>query len=155
MQVFVCYPEPIKVAQCLDSKRLNKQIIECRQILDAIDGKGKGWFNHPVTKMYKPYSEWLYCYMKCLECYVDYINHVEFRNRNTPDSYFTQALFWNSNADRFRPPFLTEDFCNQHKRRLFTKNPEHYRQFAEYGKSDENWYCIDGEIVKYVNGKRL
>lgn len=69
MQVFVPYPEPIKVAQCLDAKRLNKQIIECRQILDAIDGTGKGWFNHPVVKMYKPYRDWLFYYMNCLDCY--------------------------------------------------------------------------------------
>lgn len=141
MQVFVCYPEPIKVAQCLDSKRLNKQIIECRQILDAIDGKGKGWFNHPVTKMYRSHRKWLYDYTNCLECYRKGLTGL--------------AEIWSFWADNIRPPFLTEDFCNQHKRRLYTKNPDHYKQFAEYGKSDENWYCIDGEIVKYVNGKRL
>lgn len=28
-------------------------------------------------------------------------------------------------------------------------------QFASYGTSEENWYVIDGEIVKYLNGKKL
>lgn len=39
MQVFTPYPEPFKTADCLDSRRLNKQIIECRQILAAIKGR--------------------------------------------------------------------------------------------------------------------
>lgn len=155
MQVFVPYAEPIKVAECLDGRRLNKQIIECKQILDAIDGIGKGWFNHPVTKMYEPYSEWLYYYMKCLECYVDYINYIESHNKNTSEFYFIRTLFWNSNANKIRPPFLTEEFCNQHKRRLYTKNPEYYIQFAIFGKSEENWYFVDGKLVKYVNGKKI
>lgn len=33
--------------------------------------------------------------------------------------------------------------------------PELYPQFAKYGKSEENWYFVDGQIVKYVNGKRI
>lgn len=39
MQVFVPYQEPFEVATFLDSRRLNKQIIECRQILAAIRGE--------------------------------------------------------------------------------------------------------------------
>lgn len=56
-----------------------------------------------------------------------------------------------------RPPFLTSDFCDQHKRRLFAKNPEHYKQFEEYGTSDENWYFDNDKniIIKYINGKRI
>lgn len=41
------------------------------------------------------------------------------------------------------------------KRRLFTKNPKHYKQWADLGFSDENWYFVDGEWRKYVNGKRI
>ena len=117
MQVFTPYPKPILTAMRLDGRRLNKQLIECRQILDAIDGKGKGWFNHPVVKMYKPYKEWLYYYMNCLDCY----------RKGLKDC----AEDWNRWENEKTLPFLTEDFCNQHKRRLFTKNPEHYREFAE------------------------
>ena len=38
MQVFTPYKEPILCAQVLDKKRLNKQIIECQQIIRAIEG---------------------------------------------------------------------------------------------------------------------
>jgi hypothetical protein len=38
MQVFII-GTPLETAKVLDNKRLNKQIIECGQILDAINGK--------------------------------------------------------------------------------------------------------------------
>lgn len=147
MQVFVPYAEPIRVAECLDGLRLRKQVIECKQILDAIDGTGKGWFNHPVTKMYKPYREWLVLYACCLQSY-----QIEIKNVNT--TFHTSNLY-SKRAESIRPPFLTEEFCNQHKRRLYTKNPEHYKDFKSFGKSEENWYFIDGKLVKYVNGKKI
>lgn len=155
MQVFTPYPEPIKVAQCLDAKRLNKQVIECHQILAAIDGTGKGWFNHPVVKMYKPYREWLECYLYCFEAYRDYLNADYETTRKLICKH--DAEYYSNKANSVRVPFLTEDFCDQHKRRLYAKNPEHYKQFAEYGMSEENWY-YDNEtkqIVKYINGKKV
>lgn len=141
MQVFVPYPSPIDVAKCLDRKRLRKQVIECDQILAAIDGTSQAWKNHPVVKMYGHYYSWLHCYWLCLSYYWD--------------GNIVMAEYWNLCANGCTPPFLTFDFCDQHKRRLFTKAPELYPQFWPYGKSDENWYFVDGEIVKYVNGKRI
>ena len=142
MQVFVPYPSPIDVAKCLDPRRLRKQIIECDQILDAISGKSKAWMNHPIAKMYLHHSTWLSFYRDCLYYFMD------------GDIYWAKDR--SDHADEFcRPPFLTDSFCDQHKRRLYTKAPELYPQFASYGKSDENWYFVDGEIVKYINGKRI
>lgn len=53
MQVFVPYSSPLDCANALwkDSKRFNKQIIEYKQILAAIDRK-KVWKNHPICLMY-------------------------------------------------------------------------------------------------------
>lgn len=46
-------------ARCLDSRRLNKQKVECSQIIHAIlnrgtsnNGKVRGWVNHPIVKMW-------------------------------------------------------------------------------------------------------
>jgi hypothetical protein len=141
MQVFVPYPSPIDVAKCLDQKRLRKQIIECEQILNAISGDSQAWRNHPATNTYEPYYSWLHDYCLCLEYYLD--------------GNYDMAEYWNLCANGCTPPFLTSDFCDQHKRRLYTKAPELYPQFASYGKSDENWYFVDGQIVKYINGKRI
>ena len=140
MQVFIV-GSPLETAMALDQKRLRKQIIECKQILDAINGIGKGWFNHPVVKMYKKHTLWLVYYTKCLLLYMY--------------GYEGNAKVCSDLADLFTPSFLTDELCNQHKRRLFTKNPQHYAQFAEYGTSEENWYYVDGSWRKYVNGKRV
>ena len=141
MQVFVPYPSPIDVAKCMDRRRLLKQILEADQILDAISGQSNAWKNHPVTKMYFKHGLWLVTYRQCL--------HLYFHGNVKTAEYFSQ------DADDIRPPFLTDDFCDQHKRRLYTKAPEFYPQFAEYGTSEENWYFVDGKIVKYINGKRI
>ena len=141
MQVFVPYPSPIDVAKCLDPRRLRKQIIECDQILAAIEGRSNAWKNHPVVKMYSPYYSWLHDYDLSLQYYAA--------------GNMDMAEYWSQWADGCRPLFLTQDFCDQHKRRLYTKAPNLYPQFAPYGTSEENWYFVDGQIRKYVNGKRI
>ena len=141
MQVFVPFPEPIRVVQVLDSRRRNKQIIETEQILQAIGGFGKGWINHPIVKMYSPYADWLLHYHGCFCSW----------KIGDPGA----AQIFNDEAMKIIPPFLTPDFCDQHKRRLYTKAPDLYPQFSGYGKSEENWYYIGGQIIKYIKGKRI
>lgn len=154
MQIFTPYSSPLKCAEALwnDSKRYNKQLIECYQILRATRGIGRAWLNHPVVKMYKPHRVWLHCYMRCLEYYRMYKKSV---NEVDKMSFKKSAEIFNDRANIIMPPFLTDDFCNQHKRRLYTKSPELYPQFAEYGKSEENWYFVDGKLLKYINGKQV
>ena len=59
MQIFLPYKNPFDVAKCLDNRRLNKQIIECRQILAAIDGTSKAWSHHPVVLMYAHHRDFV------------------------------------------------------------------------------------------------
>lgn len=148
MQIFIPFKEPVRTAQCLDGRRLNKQIIECRQILDAIKGTGKGWFNHPITHMYKNDCKWLKYYYKTLQHYKMF---VESRDGH----HIVMALSNSRKADAVRPAFLSDELCDQHKRRLYTKDPEHYSQFSNLGTSEENWYVVDGETLKYKNGRKI
>ena len=150
MQVFIPFREPIEVAKCLDSRRLNKQIIECSQIIDAILGTGKGWFNHPVVKMYVKHVPFLEDYTNCLMCYQSYL-----RNKSPEENFLGYAEFYSTCALRNLPEFITQDLCDQHKRRLYTKDPVYYNQFAALGSSEENWYYVDNKLVKYVKGKKL
>lgn len=141
MQVFVPFASPYETARCLDKRRLNKQIIEARQILSAIR-KGDGpWAHHPVVLMWREHWWWLACYLRCL---------VAYRAGET-----SIAQYEDHYCREYRPDFLTSDFCDQHKRRLFTKDSAHYVQFAHLGTSDENWYFVDGRLVRYANGKKL
>ena len=140
MQVFIVGTIE-ETAMALDRRRLNKQIIECQQILDAIDGTGKGWFNHPVVKMYTPYRKWLMIYMWYLQ---------EYAKENAD---LLMMMHFNKFCKDNKPPFHTEEFFQQMKRRLYTKNNEHYKQWKDLGESEVNWYFVDGEWKYYKKGK--
>lgn len=142
MQVFIV-GSPLETAQALDRLRLNKQIVECTQILDAISGTKKAWSNHPCTIQYRNYVDWLRDYMSCL---------MWFR-----EGKLSLAEFCNECCNTKRPLFHTQDYFDQMKRRLFTKNQEHYKQWAYLGTSDINWYWSESEnnFIKYNKGKRV
>ena len=143
MQVFVV-GSPLETAMALDKARLRKQIIECHQILAAIRGEGKGWFHHPVVLMYsEPNSvRWLQMYADILEGYLVGYNGLEIAD---------------SEAREITPAFHTPEFIKQMKRRLYTKNPEHYKQWAELGESQDNYYWSPTRRawLMYRNGKLL
>lgn len=139
MQIFII-GSPIETADVLDRRRLNKQIIECRQILAAIEGRSKAWANHPCVLMYRKHTSWLKNFLQCLE---------------SARHQYMAANIYSLNADRIRPPFHTEGYFNQMKRRLYTKDNEYYKQWSHLGESDVNWYCVDGEWRYYRGGRRI
>lgn len=141
MQVFIPYASPFYTAICMknDTRRFLKQIQEARQILSAISDPTRGYANHPVTKMYKDHTDWLNVYLRVFE----------FVRSNNLFLAWSSSLF----ADKIRPEWMTGELCDQYKRRLFTKAPHKYPQFAELGESLENWYIVSGELKKYINGK--
>lgn len=153
MQVFVPHQSPIEVATWLDARRKQKQVIECRQILAAIRGESNFWKNHPVVKMYRNHVTWLEYYMYCLECSIEASKLMRDGDVDEEAECCTLAMEWSQLADKCTPPFLTDEFCLQHKRRLYTKDPKRYEFYSGYGKSYENWYVVDGELLRYEYGK--
>lgn len=137
MNVFVPFAEPYKCAEAMinDQPRYNKQIVECKQILAALYDTSKAWSNHPAILQYRGYEAYIEYYLYCFTCR---LNNIQ------PNDFNAQI-----------PPFLTADFCDQHKRRLYTKSPLKYPQFAKYGTSEINFYFVDGELIKYKQGKRI
>lgn len=149
MQVFII-GSPMETAIALDRARMNKQIVETQQILDALNGE-KAWSNHPCVLQYRGYEEWLQSYKECLEaCRAG-------RNYDSPDGGFYDMRDASRYCEVCKPPFHTQEYFDQMKRRLYTKNPEHYKQWAHLGTSDENWYWspTENRFIKYVNGKRI
>lgn len=65
VNTFLPYSNYRKIAKTLDTKRLGKQRVEAKQILDAIKKKN-AWSNHPATKMWKNYSNSLREYYNCM-----------------------------------------------------------------------------------------
>jgi hypothetical protein len=139
MQVFIV-GSPLETAIALDGARLRKQIIEVGQILDALNG-AKAWSNHPCVLQYRGHERWLRAYKECLEWYI--------RGDET------WAMDASNEAEWWKPDWHDQRYYDNMKARLYTKNPQHYAQFAEYGTSEENWYFVDGLWRKYVNGKRI
>lgn len=139
MQVFIV-GTPLYTAMALDRRRLNKQVIECKQILDALNG-AKAWSNHPCVLQYLDSILWLRNYMKCLDSYQ--------RGDTVSAELFSDA------CNFIRPSFHTQDYFDQMKRRLYTKDPVYYEQWAHLGESEDNWYFVDGEWRIYRNGKRI
>lgn len=157
MQVFIV-DGSLETAIALDAKRLNKQIIECQQILDALNGK-KAWSNHPCVLQYKGYEKWLVAYQSCLENYHYYKNgKVEFIGSVSKNHLsLMSAIKWSELADLCIPPFHTQEYYDQMKRRLYTKDPNHYKLWAHLGTSECNWYWspTENKFIKYINGKRI
>ena len=141
MQVFIV-GSPLETAEALDAKRLNKQIIECGQILDALNG-AKAWSNHPCVLQYRGYEFWLRCYKRVLE-EVQKSGGASIRSK-----------YFNYRAFETTPDWHTQEYYDQMKRRLYTKKQEHYKQWAHLGESQENWYFVNDEWRKYINGKRI
>ena len=142
MNVFIV-GSPLETAKALDGRRLKKQIIECRQMIRAMAGETKAWSNHPCTIQYSKHRTWLSYYMLTLS---------EFAK-----GHETTAEIASRQAMIYKPAFHTEEYLDQMKRRLYTKDPEHYSQWSEYGTSEVNWYWSPSEnaFIYYSNGKRI
>lgn len=136
MQIFLPYIEPIKVAECLDNKRLNKQIIECNWILEAKDKNTRSQY-HPIYKMYKDNLDFIKHYCNCLDF---------FRK-----GYYNDSVNFSKMALNVIPDFLkdAEWYFDNFKSRLYTKDPIFYYYFENYGKSYNNYYFVDNNWKKY------
>lgn len=143
MQIFIT-GSPLETAKALDKKRLNKQIIEAKQIIMALNGETKAWANHPVVKMYESPAAvlWLKGYLKILE------NYKEGRG--------FLLKFLNKIVHAIRPDFQSLEYFDQMKRRLYTKDNVHYAQWAHLGTSEVNWYWSpqDNKWIYYKNKKK-
>ena len=58
-------------------------------------------------------------------------------------------------TDRVKPGSINDGLCDQRKRRIYTKDPVFYSSFSKLGKSEDNWYIVNGEKLIYRNGKLI
>jgi hypothetical protein len=135
MQTFLPYSSFQKSAKCLDYRRLGKQRVECKQILQALGvpvggplhEKPSSWRSHPATRMWQghEYSLCVYAMEICRE----------WRQRGYRDTLLPQFsdAAWSvlRNGDDGPPPWLgDDDFHASHRSNLLRKLPAHYSQFG-------------------------
>lgn len=115
MIVFLPYPNYIRSVQNLDMKRLGKQRIEAKQIVDILEGKPSKQKNHPAIKMWVGYTNSLKYYTNC--CIDEWIRRGY---KNTMVKYSTGF----QNED---PWYIgNADFHRAMRARLIEKDKEFY-----------------------------
>ncbi len=122
MQTFLPYPDFVETAKVLDYRRLGKQRIEAKQILQILLGEkpNSKWANHPCTKMWRGYENALITYAKQI-C-------IEWRGRGYKDEQLPwfEARF-NPNLPTIMPPWMgNEDFHLRHRSNLVRKKRDYY-----------------------------
>ena len=140
MQTFVPYADLHESAVVLDNKRLNKQLLEGRQIYNILaeNRTSGGWVNHPAVKMWRNYDNALYAYLEnvMLECV--------FRGISTEKNWSAITQMHDSNWDRgsniVMPPWWGDERVHQsHRNNLYVKDPEYYAEFVH----DDGVSCCD------------
>jgi len=128
MQTFLPYPDFVQTAKILDYRRLGKQRVEAWQILNTLRGtsNGRGWVNHPATKMWRGYEMALIHYGIAM-C-------EEWIRRGYKDTLLPRfkSLIPNPNIIySFELPSWIGDekFHRSHRSNLLRKKPDFYRQF--------------------------
>jgi hypothetical protein len=131
MQTFLPYPDFYESAAVLDSKRLQKQLLEGRQIYNIISDRAttKGWRRHPAVLMWRGYDTALFEYLTAIkeECVNRGINTI----KNWQAILHIHKWNWNRGNLIYPEWWGDERFHQSHRNNLYRKNPEHYLHFSQ------------------------
>ena len=145
LQTFLPYSDFTQCAKELDSKRLNKQILECYQILKVLssDDPKAAWRNHPAVLMWRGHEFALWNYVQAM------IIEADSRNIKT-DKNLSNLLelrkLKGKNWGLRNPSWMQdEDIMNYvtttHKANLFIKDQVLYPQYRTAVTSEYNQPC--------------
>ena len=147
MQTFLPYKDFAEVADSLDSKRLNKQILECYQILNVLSNPSPtaGWRNHPAVKMWRGFEFSLYKYAMTMVSEAD-ARSIKTENNvaNLERLRKTHGLDWGTTMPLwFSNKKVMKRVTTTHKANLYKKAPELYPQFVSAVSNKNNEPCCD------------
>lgn len=119
MQTFLPYESFLGSAVTLDYRRLGKQRVEAKQILNALEPESTSrWRNHPAVRMWEGYTNAL----------IVYYNHIirEWCSRG----YKNNMPFINVKGDVIYPPWLGDERLHaSHRANLLRKDPIFYGKY--------------------------
>lgn len=129
MQTFLPYPDFEETMRCLDYRRLGKQRVEARQILDLLVSPPERpslWQRHPAVLMWKGYEAALALYHDAaIREWVKrgYNNNMEFRAEWDPLGFGKRPVVM--------PWWLGDERVHSgYRSNLLRKDPTHYGQFG-------------------------
>jgi hypothetical protein len=133
MQTFLPYKDFSMSAEALDSKRLNKQILECYQILNVLSNKDPraGWRNHPAVKMWRGHENFLWDYTMAMVREADVRGIKTDKNMsNLIDLINTYGIDWGFDIPAWYENDITmKRLTITHKANLYKKDPVYYFDF--------------------------
>lgn len=130
MQTFVPYADVTESAQSLDNKRLNKQLLEGRQVYGILSlNKSRGaWVNHPAVRMWKNYDMGLFHYLGAVKDECD-IRGIK-TDKNWSAILDLHSKNWNRGSNIVMPAWWGDDRVHlSHQINLYKKDPIHYDYF--------------------------
>lgn len=121
MQTFLPYPDFVKSAATLDSRRLGKQRVEALQILRVLRGESLGWRNHPAVLMWHGYEDALGLYLNAMI--------TEWERRGYAN---TMGRYPMPEGEEIEMPAWLGDVAlhASHRSNLLRKNPAYYGPFG-------------------------
>lgn len=133
MQTFLPYKDFSMSAEALDSKRLNKQILEGYQILKVLSNKDPhaGWRNHPAVKMWRGFEHLLLDYVMTMVKEADKRGIKTDKNvSNIMDLINTYGIDWGFDIPEWYENDVTmKRLTTTHKANLYKKDPVYYYNF--------------------------
>ena len=117
MNIFLPEKSILESVKDLDDRRLNKQIIECQQIMEVAIGRSSGYKNHPVVKYYVDYPLFVGWYG--MTCVVEYL--TRFNKFHKCFDYFFQD-YWEYVHYKEIPHFYCEGPISDPNHIRTTKN---------------------------------
>lgn len=131
MQTFVPYADIDESAAILDNKRLNKQLLEGRQIYNILFSKRTtgAWVNHPAVKMWRNFDNGLFAYLTGIT------NECNLRGISTEKNWNALCDMHEANWDRgtsvIMPPWWGDERVHEsHRNNLYIKDTDFYAEFA-------------------------
>ena len=147
MQTFLPFPDLKLSALSLDKRRVFKQVIEARQIIDALTNPLSNSYrfrNHPAVKMWSGYTEFLKQYYNVLleVCLNKWKINTKYKYL-TVDSIIL-PWWWNN-----------DNFHNSHKARLLEKDYSYYSQtigieYINFNNSKYWWPDTETKTFKII-----
>lgn len=158
MQTFVPYADFAESAAVLDNKRLNKQLLEGRQIYNILaqDKRHGAWVNHPAVKMWRGFNVALYNYLRAIKDECDYRGIKTDKNWEAIEHIY--KFDYGHGVNLIMPPWWGDNRIHEsHRNNLYVKDAMYYAEFSNAKRTtccDKCNYFWPTHVLMY-NGELL